>query len=126
MPWSFKQLKLFRAAAHNPAIAKERGLKQAGAERMSKEGLKMAAGGKTRQKINNPDTKHGLLDLPVANLSKYRGMAGGGRVHDEPVGFYERTPDDNRPIHPLPKARGGSVKKRRFAEGGEVDRKSTR
>lgn len=48
MPWTAKQLKLFRAAAHNPAIAKSSGIKQADAERMSKEGLKKASGGLTK------------------------------------------------------------------------------
>ena len=47
MPWTAKQLKLFRAAAHNPAIAKSSGIKQADAERMSKEGLKKSSGGLT-------------------------------------------------------------------------------
>jgi hypothetical protein len=47
MPWTAKQLKLFRAAAHNHAIAKSSGIKQADAERMSKEGLKKSSGGLT-------------------------------------------------------------------------------
>lgn len=65
MPWTAKQLKLFRAAAHNPAIAKSHGLSQAKASEMSKEGLKKAGGGMLKQAVGNRDTKHGLLDLPV-------------------------------------------------------------
>ena len=35
MPWTEKQLRLFRAVAHNPEIAKRTGIKQSDAERMS-------------------------------------------------------------------------------------------
>ena len=90
MPWNAKQLKLFRAAAHNPAIAKSSGIKQSDAERMSKEGLKkMAGGGKAM--INRQDTKHGKMDMPFTNLSRYAGMK-----------------------------KGGMMKTRRFDEGGET------
>jgi hypothetical protein len=90
MPWTAKQLKLFRAAAHNPAIAKSSGIKQADAERMSKEGLKkMAFGGKA--KINKQDTKHGKMDMPFTNLNRFAGMK-----------------------------KGGMMKKRRFDGGGDV------
>ena len=78
MPWTAKQLKLFRAAAHNPAIAKKTGIKQADAERMSKEGLKkMAGGGKAL--INRQDTKHGAMDMPFKKLNKFAGMKKGGK-----------------------------------------------
>jgi hypothetical protein len=90
MPWNAKQLNLFRAAAHNPAIAKSSGIKQSDAERMSKEGLKkMAGGGKAM--INRQDTKHGKMDMPFTNLSRYAGMK-----------------------------KGGMMKTRRFDEGGET------
>jgi len=91
MPWTAKQLKLFRAAAHNPAIAKSSGIKKSDAERMSKEGLKMARGGIAQQKINKQNTRHGAVDLPVANLNRFAGMK-----------------------------KGGIMKKRRFDEGGDV------
>ena len=71
MPWTAKQLKLFRAAAHDPAIAKARGIKQSDARRMMNEGLKKAGGGMLKQKIGNRDTKHGLLDLPVAKQRRF-------------------------------------------------------
>ena len=80
MPWTERQLKLFRAAAHNPAVSKSSGIKQVDAERMSKEGLKKAKGGALKQGINLQNTNHGSLDLPVASLKRYKGMAHGGKV----------------------------------------------
>ena len=77
MPWTAKQLKLFRAAAHNPAISKSSGIKQADAERMSKEGLKKMAGG-GRAVINKQDTKHGKMDMPFNKLNRLAGMKAGG------------------------------------------------
>lgn len=80
MPWTAKQLKLFRAAAHNPAIAKSSGIKQADAERMSKEGLKKATGGLA--KIGKQDTRHGKTDLPFHKLNRFAGMNAGGNVKE--------------------------------------------
>jgi hypothetical protein len=40
MPYSAKQNKLFRAAEHNPAIAKKVGIPQATAAKMAAEGVK--------------------------------------------------------------------------------------
>jgi hypothetical protein len=40
MPYSAKQNKLFRAAEHNPAIAKKVGIPQATAAKMASEGVK--------------------------------------------------------------------------------------
>lgn len=40
MPWSPKQHRLFEAAAHDPAIAKRKGIKQSDAKRMASEGIK--------------------------------------------------------------------------------------
>jgi hypothetical protein len=93
MPWTAKQLKLFRAAAHNPAIAKSSGIKQADAERMSKEGLKKAKGGAVPAMINRQDTRHGKMDMPYQKLNRFAGMK-----------------------------EGGVMKKRRFDEGGDVER----
>ena len=77
MPWTEKQLRLFRAAAHNSDIAKRTGIKQSDAERMSKEGLKkMASGGKAL--INKQDTRHGKVDMPFAKLGRFSGMKKGG------------------------------------------------
>src|ERR1035437_9593392 len=97
MPWSSKQLKLFRAAAHNPAISKSSGIKQADAERMSKEGLKKASGGRipvngsdsvmhmeqgpTKMSVNRAKLiRRPTASLPYTDTSKYRGMAEGGSV----------------------------------------------
>ena len=43
MPWTQKQVDLFRAAAHNSAIAKKHGLSQPQAAKMAAEGVKPAA-----------------------------------------------------------------------------------
>ena len=40
MPWTKKQNKLFRAAEHNPKIAKKVGISQAKAKKMAHEGIK--------------------------------------------------------------------------------------
>jgi hypothetical protein len=39
MPWNAAQNKLFRAAAHSPAIAKSAGIPQARASKMAAEGI---------------------------------------------------------------------------------------
>lgn len=40
MPWTLAQNKLFRAAEHNPVIAKSHGLTQQKAAKMAHEGIK--------------------------------------------------------------------------------------
>jgi hypothetical protein len=40
MPYTLKQHKLFEAAAHNPAVAKAKGMSTATAKRLAKEGVK--------------------------------------------------------------------------------------
>ena len=40
MPWTRAQIGLFRAAAHNPAIARSHGMSQAKAREMAAEGVK--------------------------------------------------------------------------------------
>jgi len=40
MPWSPKQNALFRLAAHNPKVAKERGIPMETAKRLASEGIK--------------------------------------------------------------------------------------
>jgi hypothetical protein len=49
MPYTASQNKLFRAAAHNPAIAKKHGLSQATASRLASEGVKKVAGAMQRK-----------------------------------------------------------------------------
>ena len=41
MPWTAAQNKLFRAAAHNPQIARKHGLTQSKARSMAAEGIKL-------------------------------------------------------------------------------------
>ena len=45
MPWTPKQNALFRAAAHDPAIARKHGLSQSTARKLASEGVK---GGKSK------------------------------------------------------------------------------
>jgi hypothetical protein len=45
-------------------------------------GERFGKGGTTQQRINKQDTKHGKLDLPVANLNRMAGMKGGGSVKE--------------------------------------------
>lgn len=40
MPWTPSQHRLFEAAAHDPKIAKRKGIKQSDAKRMASEGIK--------------------------------------------------------------------------------------
>ena len=42
MPWTEKQVRLFRAAAHNPEIAKAHGMSQKKAGDMAAEGVKVS------------------------------------------------------------------------------------
>jgi hypothetical protein len=44
MPYTPKQNRLFQAAAHNPAIAKQRGIPQGTAKKLAAEGVKAPAG----------------------------------------------------------------------------------
>lgn len=46
MPWTPAQIRLFQAAAHNPEIARRKGISQEEARRMAAEGVKT----KTRKK----------------------------------------------------------------------------
>jgi hypothetical protein len=124
-------MKLFRAAAHNPAIAKSSGIKQSAAERMSKEGVKMAGGGMA--KINRQDTRHGKMDMPFTKLTKYAGYSGGGDVdRDNPYsgpsdlqkslrGKYASEPESTAAESPQsPQSRNVSER-----EDGAEDKKST-
>ena len=71
MPWSAKQLKLFRAASHNPAFAKKVGIKRSDAKRMSHEGLKKAEGGIVSKKFEG-SAKDKAQDV---KLAKKHGMS---------------------------------------------------
>lgn len=85
MPSSTKKQRNFMAAiAHNPSFAKKVGVPQSVGKDFNEadKGRKFGKGGVTQQRINKQDTKHGMLDLPVANLNRMAGMKGGGSVKE--------------------------------------------
>ena len=77
---SKKQHNFMAALANNPAFAKKVGVPQSVGKDFNEadKGRKFGKGGTTQQRINKQDTKHGKLDLPVANLNRMAGMKGGG------------------------------------------------
>ena len=79
---SKKQHNFMAALAHNPSFAKKVGIPQSVGKDFNEadKGRKFGKGGVTQQRINKQDTKHGKLDLPVANLNRMAGMKGGGSV----------------------------------------------
>ena len=79
---SKKQHNFMAAIAHNPSFAKKVGIPQSVGKDFNEadKGRKFGKGGTTQQRINKQDTKHGMLDLPVANLNRMAGMKGGGSV----------------------------------------------
>lgn len=48
MPWTEAQMRLWRAAAHDPEIARRHGISQSRAREFMREGVKRAGGGVTR------------------------------------------------------------------------------
>lgn len=85
MPSSSKKQHNFMAAlANNPSFAKKVGVSQSVGKDFNEadKGRKFGKGGATQQRINKQDTKHGKLDLPVANLNRMAGMKGGGSVKE--------------------------------------------
>lgn len=81
---SKKQHNFMAALANNPSFAKKVGIPQSVGKDFNEadKGRKFGRGGTTLQKINKQDTKHGKLDLPVANLNRMAGMKGGGSVKE--------------------------------------------
>lgn len=79
---SKKQHNFMAAIANNPSFAKKVGIPQSVGKDFNEadKGRKFGKGGTTQQRINKQDTKHGKLDLPVANLNRMAGMKGGGSV----------------------------------------------
>ena len=79
---SKKQHNFMAALANNPSFAKKVGVPQSVGKDFNEadKGRKFGKGGTTQQRINKQDTKHGKLDLPVANLNRMAGMKGGGSV----------------------------------------------
>ena len=83
MPSTSKRQRNFMAAlAHNPSFAKKVGVPQSVGKDFNEadKGRKFGRGGAALQKINKQDTKHGKLDLPVANLNRMVGMKEGGTM----------------------------------------------
>ena len=81
MPSSSKKQHNFMAAiANNPSFAKKVGVSQSVGKdfNAADKGKTFAKGGVTQQKINKQNTRHGMMDLPVANLSRFSGMKKGG------------------------------------------------
>ena len=94
MPSSSKKQHNFMAAiAHSPSFAKKVGVSQSVGKDFAAadKGKTFAKGGVTQQKINKQNTRHGMMDLPVANLNRFAGMK-----------------------------KGGIMKKRRFGSGGDT------
>jgi hypothetical protein len=77
-----KQAKLMRAVAHNRGFAKKVGVPTSVGKDFVKADKRKFGSGATRAGINRRDTRHGTLDLPVAKLDKYAGMAEGGDVKE--------------------------------------------
>ena len=78
---SAKQHRFMQAVAHSPSFAKKTGVSQAVGKDFSAadQGRKFGSGG--RAGINKPNTRHGKIDMPVSNLSKYA-TKGGGSVRN--------------------------------------------
>jgi len=91
---SAKQSRFMAAIANNPSFAKKVGVSQSVGKDFAAadKGKTFAKGGVAQQKINKQNTRHGKVDLPVANLNRFAGMK-----------------------------KGGMMKTRRFAEGGLED-----
>jgi hypothetical protein len=64
MPWTEKQRRLFDAAAHDPAIAREHGLTPAGAGKLADEANRMKREGREKPaRKAEPPLPPGVVDL---------------------------------------------------------------
>jgi hypothetical protein len=79
---SSKQHRFMEAIAHSPSFAKKVGVKQSVGKDFAAadKGKTFARGGSFLAKINKQDTRHGKMDMPFTNLSRYAGMKEGGNV----------------------------------------------
>lgn len=59
MPWTPAQHRLFEAAAHNPEIARRKGIKQSDAARMAAEGVKKTHEAKLADALREHIKRHG-------------------------------------------------------------------
>lgn len=81
---SKKQESFMRAVAHSPSFAKKVGVPQSVGKDFSAadKGKRFMGGGRASlQKINQPDTQHGKMDMPFKSLKKFTGKRAGGKVH---------------------------------------------
>ena len=108
---SAKQHRFMEAIAHSPSFAKKVGVKQSVGKDFAAadKGKTFAKGGVTQQKINKQDTRHGMMDMPVANLNRFAGMKKGGIMKKRRFDGEEGSlVDDNK--EPV-------VERRSFAKG---------
>ena len=77
---SKKQHNFMAAIANSPAFAKKVGIKQSVGKDFvtADKGKKFAKGGMSV--INKQNTRHGMMDMPVSNLSRYAGFKRGGAM----------------------------------------------
>jgi hypothetical protein len=105
MSWTESQIRLFRAAAHNPEIARSHGLSMGKARTMSMEGVKHARGGR----IGAPDVKS-LLKQANNQLATQREQALQDDLTRQLQGLLERQGSGGSALPGVPG----------MAEGGEV------
>lgn len=105
MPWTESQIRLFRAAAHNPEIARSHGMSMGKARTMSMEGVRHAQGGR----IGAPDVKS-LLKQANNQLATQREQALQDDLTRQLHGLLERQGSGGSALPGVPK----------MAEGGEV------
>jgi hypothetical protein len=77
---SKKQHNFMAAIANNPSFAKKAGVPQSVGQDFTAADKGRKFTPRSVAKINNPDTKHGAMDMPNANLKKFSGMKKGGKV----------------------------------------------
>lgn len=113
MPWTESQIRLFRAAAHNPEIARSHGMSMGRARSMSMEGVKHAQGGR----IGAPDVKS-LLKQANNQLATQREQALQDDLTRQLQGLLERQSSGGSALPGVPgMAEGGMVN---FQNGGDV------
>lgn len=80
---SKKQARFMQAVAHSPSFAKKAGVPQSVGKEFSAadKGKRFVGGGRAAlQRINQPDTQHGSMDMPFKSLKKFTGKKAGGKV----------------------------------------------
>lgn len=107
---NLKQHNLMAMVANDPKAAKRVGIPQSvGADYMKADKRrKFGSGGSDKAKINKQNTRHGKMDLPVASLNKYAGMAKGGDVKKEmkAAGIFAKAGEKKLAAHERREAMG--------------------